>query len=128
MTEQIIKQTCQLALKPKRNLLSDLTVGWGRLTFNEDEQVTPEQAEVWLAQDIEKARKFIEKHGVKATDHLILAAHYITSRRWEELASTLKLLREGHKVKAALDLANKSWFKNNPQLGSKIGQSILRGK
>jgi hypothetical protein len=123
-----IKKHCLLCLVPKRNLLGDVVVGYNRPALNRHEKINVEQANEWLVQDIEKARKEVDKHGLHESELAVFVAFYIGRRRWKEADSLFNLLRDGEKTKAALILTNHRWFANNPSLGVELAKKILKGE
>ena len=126
MIDEFIKKNILIALVPKRNPLGDLVVGYNRPALGRHERINVEQAEEWLPQDIEKARKEVAKHGLGDNDIAVFVAFYIGRRRWEEARSLFKLLSSGDRVKSALVLTNHRWFTGNPTLGAFLGKMILK--
>jgi hypothetical protein len=126
--QDYIKKNTLLGLRTKRNLLGDKIIGWNRLTQDSKESVSLEQAEDWLKEDIEKARKEVAKSGLDGNEIALFIAFYITRKRWAEAKLFWRYLREGQNAKAALFLTNGRWMRNNPSLGSEIGRKILKGE
>ena len=127
MIEDFIKKNVLLALEPKRNLLGDLVVGYNRPALGRHERINLEQADEWLPQDIEKARKEVSHYGLAGNDVAVFIAFYIGRRRWDEAKPLFRLLAEsGSKTKAAVVLTNHRWFQNNPTLGAHLGNLILK--
>lgn len=122
-----IKKNTLLALEPKRNLLGDLVIGYNRPALGRYERINLEQAEEWLLQDIEKARKEVAHYGLSNNEVAIFIAFYIGRKRWNEGKPLFRLLAEsGPKGKAAVVLTNHRWFQNNPSLGGLLGNLILK--
>jgi hypothetical protein len=122
-----IKKNILLALEPKRNLLGDLTIGYNRPTLGRHERINLEQANEWLLEDIEKARKEVSKNGLDNHDIALFIAFYIGRRRWEEAKPLFKVMKEGPSSKAAVILANHRWFTNNPSLGGYLASRLAKG-
>ena len=123
-----IKKNTLLALTPKRNSLGDSIIGWNRPALSRYERITVEQANDWLPQDVEKARKVVAKHGLASNEVCVFVAFYISRKRWYEAEHFFKLVAEGHKTKAALVLSNSKWFSINPSLGGEIASKIAKGE
>lgn len=123
---EFIKKNTLLALEPKRNLLGDLIIGYNRPALGRHERINLEQANEWLVQDIEKAKKEVAKNGLEGNEVAAFIAFYIGRRRWDEARPLFNLLKSGDKVKGAVVLTNHRWFQNNPSLGALLGNMILK--
>jgi hypothetical protein len=121
-----IKKHTLLALEPKRNLLGDLVIGYNRPALGRHERINMEQANEWLSEDIEKAKKEVAKQGLDGNEVAAFIAFYIGRRRWDEARPLFNLIKSGDKVKGAVVLTNHRWFKNNPSLGGLLGNLILK--
>lgn len=128
MIIDFIKSNVNLALSPKRNRLGDLTLGYNRVTHDKNEQVSIEVADSWLEQDVQKARKYVAKWSLDKHEPLVFTAFYVGRRRWNELEPILDSLKNGERVKAAVNLTNKTWFRTNPSLGAVIGNKIIKNE
>ncbi len=122
------KKNLMLNLQAERNRLGDVVVGYNRPALNRTERVSLEEANEWLAQDIEKARKEAAKYEQDKNEPVIFVLHYIGRRRWAEAAHFLGLVKDRQLVKAALVLSNSKWFKNNFTLAALLAQKIVKGE
>jgi hypothetical protein len=127
-----LKKNSILALeKPKRNLMGDLVIGWNRKARDHTESVTLEKANEWLLQDIEKARKAVNKQcGLGDNDVLVFILFYVGTRRFKDFNEFLNQFNEvtctRDLSKIALSLTNHRYFKNNPMLASLLAKKILQ--
>ena len=124
-----IKKHVLLCLETKRNSLGDLVIGYNRPSIHPKETTTVETANKWIIQDIEKARKELDKnYQMGHNEPCVFLLFHLNRKRWGACKAVLDLIKNGELTKAALAITNANWFSKNVELGVLIATKVAKGE